>query len=161
MNGLIIVLITLTVHSAIACLISLIFSDNDDVFEIFGLGIVGLSILLIGWIIESILGFFKYHFNKRSIFVEETTGNKYICKTKDTPDIQYWTTGYKLVRRYATKSEWKNIPYFSNEFIKKSKINCDHCKHDKECVCEFPYNKIKCKHDKYGMVLEFEKFEGR
>lgn len=161
MNILTIVLITLTVYSAIACFISLGFSNKDDVFEIFGLGIVGLSILVIGCIIESILRFFKCHFNKRSIFVEETTGSKYICKTKDSTNIQDWISGYKLVKRYATKSEWKNIPYFSNEFIKKSKINCDHCKHDKECVCEFPYNKIKCKHDEYGMVLEFEKFEGR
>ena len=67
--------------------------------------------------------------------------------------------GYKLLVRYAPKEKWEGLPEFSKEFIENSKRNCDHCKHDKSCICEFPYAYIRCEHDVYGMVIEFDKFE--
>ena len=42
---------------------------------------------------------------------------KYICKVTDTSDIWRWSQGYKLIKRYAPKSEWKDIPYFDEKFI--------------------------------------------
>ena len=78
---------------------------------------------------------------------------------KDSDDIYCWTEGYKLVKRYAPKSEWKDLPYFDKKFIEKSKRNCDNCKHDRECSLYPIETNIKCKHKECGTVLEFDKFE--
>ena len=159
MNVLAIVFITLIVYSLISYSVFLLSNENEDVLCFFGMGITGWVIFGLYYIVGRISNYFKYHHNKRSVLLEESTNNKYICKVKDADDIFHWIKGYVLIKRYADKLEWKDIPYFSEEFVKKSKMNCNHCKHDKECVCEFPYNQIKCIHDRYGTVLEFDKFE--
>lgn len=156
-----IVLITLIIYSLVSTVLFIITKENEDVAIAFGLGIVGLTLVGILQIIRKIANKFKYHIGKRSIFVEESTGNKYKCKVKDAEDIHHWVEGYKLIKRYAVKSEWIDIPDFSAEFISNSKKNCDNCKHDKpeECMCDYPYDRVRCKHDEYGRVLEFDKFE--
>lgn len=156
MNIFYIVLITLVAYSLISTIVYLI-TDNEDIVIAFGLGIVGLTLSGIMKVIYKIKNLFKYQIGKRSIFEEESSGNKYKCKTSNTNDIQ-WVSGYKLIKRYATKTEWINIPNFSKEFVENSKRNCDRCKHDKECDWEYSYENIKCKHDEYGKVLEFDKF---
>lgn len=153
-----IIILTLVVYSLIAMVVYVITGQNEDVLAMFGLGIVGIFLLGVHKLIVKIRDVFKYKVGKRSIFEEEATGKKYKCKTNDTHNVS-WVEGYKLIKRYAIKSEWCNIPDFDNEFIEHSKINCDNCKHDKECQCGYPYTKIKCKHDEYGAVLEFDKFE--
>jgi len=158
-NGFYIVLLTLIIYSAIATIIIEITHENDDVIAVFGFGIVGRFLAIGGKIIYKIHKYFKYYYGKRSIFVEEETNKKYKCKIKDSYDIQYWTSGYKLITRYANKLEWVNIPDFDNDFIDNSKRNCDNCKYDEQCQCNFPYDKIKCKHDNYGTVLEFDQFK--
>lgn len=152
-----IVLITLAIYSLVSTILYLI-TDNEDLVIAFGLGIIGLTLSGIMKIIYKIKNLFKYHIGKRSIFEKENSGNKYKCKTSDTDDIQ-WVSGYKLIKRYACKSEWINIPNFNKEFVENSKRNCNRCKYDKECECEYPYTKVRCKHDGYGIVLEFDKFE--
>ena len=152
-----IVLITLVAYSLISTIAYLI-TDNEDMVIGFGLGIVGLSLSGIMRIVNKIIKLFKYHIGKRSIFEEENSGNKYKCKTSNTNDVQ-WIAGYKLIKRYASKSEYVDIPDFSKEFIENSKRNCDRCKYDKECDGEHTNENIKCKHDEYGKVLEFNKFE--
>lgn len=158
-----IVLITLIIYSLVSTILFIITKENEDVAIAFGLGIVGLTLVVILNIIRKVRNKFKYHIGKRSIFVEENTGNKYKCKVKDGEDIHYWVEDYKLIKRYAVKSEWIDIPDFSKEFIKNSKKNCDHCKHNKpdECRCDYPHDRVRCKHDEYGMVLEFDKFESK
>lgn len=153
------VIATLVVYSLISTITYLITDENEEVITGFGLGIVGL--LLAGTIKMAckIVDIFKYHIGKRSIFIEENTGNKYKCKPKDADDIYCWVWGYKLTKKYAKKSEWVGIPDFSKEFIEISKRNCDNCKYDKECLWDYPYERIKCKHDEFGRVLEFDKFE--
>lgn len=138
--------------------IAYLITDNKDVAIAFGLGIVGISLSVISRIVNKIKNLFKYNIGKRSIFEEEISGNKYKCKTSNTNDIQ-WITGYKLIKRYASKSEYVDIPDFSKVLIEKSKRNCDHCKYNKECDCDYPYIKVKCTHDGYGTVIEFDKFE--
>ena len=149
------VIATLVVYSLISTITYLITDENEEVITGFGLGIVGL--LLAGTIKMAckIVDIFKYRIGKRSIFTEKSTGNKYKCKTKDSDDIYYWLSDFKLVKRYAVKSEWIDIPDFSEEFIKNSKKNCDHCKYINECS----NTKIKCKHDEIGNIVEFDKFE--
>jgi len=158
-NSLYIALFTLIIYSIIATIIIEVTHENDDVIAFFGFGIVGCFLVIVDKIIHKIHRYFKYYCGKRSIFVEENTGKKYKCKIKDSNDIRYWNSGYKLITKYANKSEWRNIPDFDNNFIKNSKRNCDNCKYDEQCQCNFPYDKIKCKHDNYGVVLEFDKFE--
>lgn len=152
-----IVLWTLIIYSVISTTLYCLTKENDIVIDIFGLGIAGMALYVMLRIARTIRDKFKYHIGKRSIFEETSTGKKYKCKTKDTNDIYYWTDDYKLTKRYATKSEWVSIPDFSEDFIKNSKKNCDHCKHDKECRC----TGVKCKHDMWDTVLEFDKFEWR
>lgn len=77
--------------------------------------------------------------------------------TSNTNDIQ-WVAGYKMIKRYASKSECFDIPDFDKAFIENSKRNCDRCKYNKKCDGEY-LESIKCKHDEYGCVLEFNKFE--
>lgn len=153
-----IIFLTLVVYSLIATIVFLFSGVKEDVAIVFGLGIVGMVLLGISKFICKIRDIFKYNIGKRAIFVEEATGNKYKCKTKDTENVS-WAIGYKLIKRYTVKSEWVDIPDFSKEFIENSKRNCDSCKYDKECQCDYPYTEIKCKHDEFGAVLEFDKFE--
>ena len=159
MNIFYIVLITLVVYSLISTIIYLI-ADNEDIIIAFGLGITGLILTGIMKIIYKIRDLFRYHISKRSIFEEKSSGNKYKCKTSDTSDIQ-WVSGYKLIKKYASKYEWINIPDFSKTFVENSKRNCDRCKYDEECGGEHSNENIKCKHDECGKVLEFDKFEKR
>ena len=148
------VLLTLITYSLISLSIHVISRENDDVLEFFGMGVVGWVILLILIPIFKIIKYIE-HYNKRSIFEEKDTDKQYNCKLKDTDDIIYWTEGYKLIKRYADKSEWTFTQDFSKEFIDKSKINCSHCKYDDECQRHEP----KCMHNTFGQVLEFNKFE--
>lgn len=153
-------MITLTVYSLILTIAYLI-TDNEDVVITFGLGIVGLSISAISRIIYKIRNLFKHYIGKRSIFEEESSGKKYKCRTSNTNDIQ-WVAGYKLIKRYASKSEWEDIPDFDKVFIENSKRNCNHCKYNKKCNDLYRhYDDIRCKHDKYGEILEFDKFENK
>ena len=150
------VILTIVILSTVRTIIILVSKENDTVIEICGFGIVGCMIWFVLKTGEKIYKYFKYHFNKRSIF-EDKNGNQFICKTRDCNDV-CWNEHYKLVKRYAPKTEWNGLPEIQKKIIEKCKRNCDNCKYDKECLCEFPYNKIKCKHDEFGTVTEFNKF---
>ena len=163
MSVLYIIIITLVIYSAIATLVYIISKENETVAIAFGLGVVGLTLAGVLNIIRAIKRQFKYNIGLRSIFEEESTGNRYKCKVKDSEDIRCWVEGYNLLMRYAPRSECIGIPDFSKEFIINSKRNCDHCKHNKpdECMSDYPHDKVRCKHDEYGRVLEFDKFESK
>lgn len=156
METLNIIIATIIVYSAISTVAYIISKENDDVLAAFGLGIVGLLLIGIMSIIRKIIYQCKYRIGKRSIFVEEATHNNYKCNPKYADDINGWNSGYRLVKRYASKNEYKNIPDFSKEFIENALRNCDHCKHND--VCGY-HTKPKCKHNEIEQVLEFDKFE--
>jgi hypothetical protein len=160
METLSIIIITLLVYWTIGTIMIIISDENEKVILAFAVGAIGGLWILIVAAIRKLLFYFKYRYNKRSIVIEVSTGKLYKCKTKDTDDIIHWVSDYQLFKRYSfDKQEWKDLPDFSKEFIEKSKRNCDHCKYDKECLCDFPYDKVKCKHNEYGVVIEFDKFE--
>lgn len=159
MNTFYIILLTLVIYSSISTITYMITKENEEVLCAFGLGIVGLSLSGILRVVERIVSIFRYHIGKRSIFEEKATGDRYKCKTNDADDIWHWTEGYKLIKRYAKKNEWKDIPDFSKEFIEHSKINCDNCMYDDECCCDWPYDEVRCKHDQWGKVIEFDEFK--
>lgn len=156
-----IIILTLIGYSTISVLLYFLFGENEDILFIFGLGIVGCILSGILLLVTKFTTLFKYHLGKRSIFKENGTGKLYICKVKDAEEIRLWIQGYHLIKRYALKTEWKDLPYLPSEVVERSKINCDHCKYDNECKDKWPYDTIKCKHDGFGMILEFDKFEKR
>ena len=153
-----IILGTLVVYSIISTLVFILSGQKEDVLLFFGLGIVGIIIWVIQRFLCKIRDLFKYRIGKYAIFEEVSTGKKYKCNPKDTNDV-IWAIGYKLVKRYAVKAEWRDIPDLDKAFIESCRRNCDNCKYGKECQCDYPYNKIKCSHNEYGEVLEFDKFE--
>jgi hypothetical protein len=158
MNIFYIILFTLLIESLISTIIYIVSGENEDVLCVFGLGIFGLTLLAFCRLFQKINKLFKYHIGKRAIFEEEATGNRFKCKVKDASDVD-WLLGYRLIKRYATKVDWKDVPDLSKELLELSRNNCSNCKYDKECKCDFPYTTIKCKHDDYGMILDFDKFE--
>ena len=144
MNTLNIIIATLLVYWTIATIVVILTDENEEVMCAFAIGVVGLLLILIMSIVRKLIFYFKYRYNKRSIFEEESTGVQYKCELKDTDNIFYWSQGYKLVKRYASRAEWKNLPDLDKEFIFISRRNCSNCKYDEEC-----YDHPKCKHDKY------------
>lgn len=157
MNTLYVALITLVVYSAVSTLAYIVSEQNDEVLTIFGIGVVGLLLVLVVAVGEKVISIFKYRIGKRSIFEEKSTGNKYKCKTRNTDDIIEITSGYKLVKRYAKKDMWIDIPDFSKELIKDSRINCGNCLYRNDCANLL----LKCTCDKYGNILQYDKFEER
>ena len=151
-----IVLLVLIIYSAIATIVYCAMGENEEIIMAFGLGLVGLSLWCVVQGFRKLKNKFK-HLVKRSIFEEKETGKKYTCKVKDTHNVE-WVPGYKIIRRYATKNDWKDIPSFSKEFIENSKRNCDNCKYNDYCIYEYPRNTVKCKNE-YGVIEEFNKFE--
>lgn len=156
METLNIIIATLLAYSLISTLVYIILRENETVLEAFGLGIVGLLLSGIMAVVRKVIFQLKYRIGKRSI-IEECNGLRYQCKPQDTDDITGWKDGYKLIKRYASKSEWKDLPAYSKEFIEECKRNCDHCKYNDECNRGKTY--VKCEHDEYGVVIEFNKFE--
>ena len=63
---------------------------------------------------------------------------------------------YDIVKRYATKDEWKDLTPFTKEQIEFAQRNCDRCKYNDDCKS---LDTIKCEHDDFGTVTEFDKFE--
>ena len=157
MNTIMIVILTLVIYSTISTICFIISNENEELITYFGLGIVGVTGMLVIKFIHFLKELFCYRIGKRSIYEEKETKKQYVCKLKENANM-HWLADYKMIKRYATKEEWKNLPYLPKEVIERSKINCNNCKYDKECQCDFPYDKIKCKNE-YGTVLNFEKFE--
>lgn len=154
----VIVLDTLIIYSIIATASYFMSGENEDVLICFGFGIIGLLLFGFSRIISKIQRLFKYHMGKRSIFEDKENKQKYKCKTDLADDIN-WLPGYRMIKRYADKKDWEDIPDFPDDIIEKSQRNCDRCRFNKECDCGSPYDKIRCKHDEWGLVLEFNKFE--
>ena len=157
---LLVVIITLSIQSFVGTVLMLVTRENETVATYYAAGFIGLIVSLFCKVIQRIIKWGKRH-NERSIFKNEETGKQYWCKLKDTNDIT-WIKGYRLIKRYAPKNEWRSLNAFDENFIKNSKCNCDHCKYNGNCT--FSYygevpDTIKCKHNERGTITEFDKFE--
>lgn len=148
-----IIIATLLVYSLIGTVVVGLSKEYDSVMFFFSTGIWGILLYVITRLSEQIVEFVR-HKNHRSLWEEKGTKRVYKSKIKDTRDLE-WLSGYKLVKRYATREEWEGVADIPAEVLKESRRNCDRCKYDKEC-CNKEY--IRCKHDEYGCVLEFDKF---
>ena len=156
MKTLIVVLATIVIYSVISTIVIEICKENDNVIAAFGFGVFGLLCMGICKIINRICHYWRYR-NKRSIFENTHDGKKYTCRIKDCNDVD-WNVDYHLVKRYAEKAEWIDLPKLDNDILEVSRRNCDNCKYDRECSCEC-YTSIKCQHDEFGTVIKFDKFE--
>lgn len=136
--------------------------DNDTVTGLLAVGPVGWVLSVIVFLIDSVGRFFKYHFKKMSIW-DDGNGNLYYVTPKMYWDIRHCelAKGYKLVKRYASKSEWKNLQTFPDEFLEACLINCRHCVHREECDVNYEHGKpILCKVEKYsGAIVEYDHYE--
>jgi len=154
------VIITLLAHSLIGTVVYIITNENDDFIAYYGVGIVGWVFSGFCYIVRLIKRWWFNH-DKRSIF-EDENGNRFYCDVKYADDFSWHYK--KMVRRYATKDEWEDLTPFTKEQIELAQRNCDRCKYNDSCTFDFDMwkeslDKIKCKHDKFGVVTEFDKFE--
>lgn len=152
------VILTLVIYSAIATLLFLITKENEDVAIWFGLGIIGMILVLLSKIIKKSKRYYEHRNHRSIIYCKDIKEYKW-CKLKDTDDIYCWHGDYELKKRYAEKHEWKDLMPFDKEFIKYSKRNCDNCIHNyKECKSNDWDDKVLCSdNDKYEY---FEKKRG-
>lgn len=141
------------IYSTIMSILMVTNIDEDTMLTI-SVGIIGWSLILILKCVKKLLHWKEFH-NRRSIILVKETNEKKWCDLKDTDNIYLWHDGYKLINRYANKSEWINLNTFTKDEINNFKRNCDNCKYDKECKGK----NIKCKTDSKGVVLEFSNFE--
>lgn len=167
---LIIVFLTLFICSFVKTIVLLITDENETLKNIFSYGIFGCFIAFICKIIRVVKNKIKYHLNKRSIFEDKITHIKYCCKTKYTNDvIDSASNKYTLIKRYANKYDWKNLPSFTNEEISNFCIRCYNCKYNDICFptimdidLDYEDNKhIKCNilYDENNFsYLEYNKF---
>ena len=158
MNDIILtVIITLLIHSLIGTIIYIVTNENDDFAAYYTIGIIGWIVSGFCYLVRLIK---RWNFNhdKRSIF-EDKNGNRFYCKVKYANDFNWH---YDMIKRYATKDEWQDLTPFIKEQIELAQINCDRCKYDGSCTFDMwraSLDKIKCKHDNFGMVTEFNKFD--
>lgn len=148
-----IIIATLLVYSLIGTVVVELSKENDSVMFFFSTGIFGTLLYVLTRIGEECVKMCR-HKNQRSLWEEKKTKRIYKSKLKDTRDLE-WLGKFKLIKRYATREEWKDVADIPTEALKESRRNCDRCKYNKEC-CNKEY--IRCKHDEYGCVLEFDKF---
>ena len=151
------VIITLLVHSLIGTVIYIATGESEKFIVYYGLGIVGYTVSAFCYLVRRINKWWINH-DKRSIF-EDENGNRFYCEVKYAKDFR-WHYG-KMVKRYATKDEWKDLTPFTKEQIELAQRNCDRCKHNWTCTFDayIGSDKVRCKHDVNGVVTEFDKFE--
>ena len=150
-------IITLLVYWLIGTIVYIATDDNYKFAAYYTIGIIGLIVSGFCYIVRLIKRWWFNH-DKRSIF-EDENGNRFYCEVKYANDFNWH---YDMVKRYATKDEWQNLTPFTKEQIKLAQRNCDRCKHDGSCTFDMwraSLDKIKCKHDNFGTVTEFDKFE--
>lgn len=156
MNTLIVILATIFIYSVISTIVIEICRENDNVIAAFGFGVFGLLCIGACKIINKVNKYFKYHCNRRSIFENKADGKMYVCYVKDCNNVS-WNPKYRLVKRYAKKAECVDLPELSSKELEACRRNCDNCKYDRKCS-QGSYA-IKCKHDEFGAVTEFDRFE--
>lgn len=151
------IILTLLIHSLIGTVVYMVTNENDDFIAYYGRGVIGLILEFFFVIIGKIIKWFKYR-DKRSIF-EDENGNKFYCKVKYANDFDWH---YDTVKRYATKDAWKDLEPFTKEQIENAQKHCDRCKYNGDCTFDMyraSLDRIRCKHDMFGQVTEFDKFE--
>ena len=115
-------LLTLVIYSAITTTVIVISHGNETIIEACGLGIVGCLLKEICSLFYKIRNFFTYHYKKRSIFEKRSDGKRYICSVKDCNAVNALEE-YHLVKRYAPKSEWIDLPELSEDVLQEAKRN--------------------------------------
>lgn len=135
--------------------------DNDTVTGLLAVGPVGWILSIICFLVNKIHRFFKYHFKKMSIW-DDGEGNLYCVTPKMNQDIVHCelAKGYKLVKQYASKSEWKDLETFPDEFLEACLINCRHCVHRDGCDARYERGlSILCKTNEIGCIIEYDCYQ--
>lgn len=147
-----VVVVTILVYSAIATLVIELSGEHSYVIAAFGFGPVGLLLVFLNNIWCKIVDLLKYRITKRAIIEDVYTGKRYKCKTQDVYNFS-WYQEYNLVKRYAKRKEYKNIPNVPLDIMERVRVNCENCKYYDSCEYE-----VRCKSDSDGYRTEFDKF---
>lgn len=115
---LIISAITLTIYSAIACVIFEITRENESVGIYFGLGIVGLVLISVAKTIKWI----KKQ-KTRSIFKCQD-GDTRRCKVVESEYVEY-LDDYKIIMRYANPIQWRHLKKIDRSAVSEGKLLYD------------------------------------
>ncbi len=158
MNTASVILLTLIVYSAVTTAVYLIseqflspeISDNVECF--LAVGIAGVALWVVLAAVRGIKSLFGRHIGRRSIFEDRETGQRYKCRTGRADDFEA-LHGFRPVKRYAAKKEWRDVPDFPQDVEEASRKICRYCRHDDECDCE-----VRCSRDEYGF-LKHDRFE--
>ena len=115
------VILTLLIHSLIGTVIYIATDENDTFIAYYGLGVIGLLLSGFFYIVRLIKRWWHNH-DKRSIF-ENENGNRFYCEVKYAEDFSWHYD--KMVKRYATKDEWKDLTPFTKEQIEDAMQTLD------------------------------------
>lgn len=110
--------LTLLIYSGIVCVIYLITGKKSIPFW-FGVGIVGIVVYAVSYVVNKIVRWYKYRLGKRTIIEDIKTGNKYRCKTNDDILRQLLINEYRVALRWGKKSDWKDVPEIPKEIRAK------------------------------------------
>lgn len=145
---------------SVFCTILIFIFDNDTLIQILAIGPFGWCLVGIQTLWRKINRYFKQSYKKMSIW-DDGKGNLFRAKPEIYLDIRHCALSkdYKLIKRYAKKSEWKDLPMFSNDFLRVCLTNCDRCIHRKECDAREEHEKqILCKTDDFGCITEYNQY---
>lgn len=153
--------------------------DEEDLFAFWTYGVFAIILLSISFLMTNIKKLYYYLFKvsiiTRPIENKNLNDIKYeerICRTKDANDFTWH--GWNIYKRYVTLNDIKagriskvngeeilsayDIPWVTDKMLREAKINCGRCQLNDECYRkDTPF----CKHDEYGCVTEFDKFENK
>lgn len=147
------------IHSFIGTIVFIITNKNENFATYYAIGIIGCVTSGFCYVIKLIKKWWFNH-SRRSIF-EDENGNRLYCEIKYANDFDWHYNKWTMINKYAIKDDWKDLTPFTKEQIELAKRNCDRCKYD-DCTFDIwrkSLDKIKCKHDAFGIVTEFDKFE--
>lgn len=114
-------------------------NDGDSFLTGWAFGIIGISAILASSLMRKHKAK-QTAVNTNVILYDIRTNKEVYCNGLEYKEDFQWYTDvrnkrqrYHCVNPNATENDIKFIPRVSTEMIKDAQINCNHCKHKKEC----------------------------
>lgn len=151
-----IVIIAILAYNIIGTAVFFATKENDDVAARFIFGLLNIIWILL-YIFVFLFKRIKERFFIRSIIENKETNVKYHCEHKYYDDFIFYTDKFKGVSRAAYRKVWKPLNPVTKEMIEEATRHCKYCKHNnKDCTDN---GTPLCKHNCWGEVEEYDKFE--
>ena len=179
MNTIWIIVITIFVYNLIGTVVLLLIEakneDSENFLVFYTTGFIGIPIYLLFQLCRKIRKAVRYTYGCAIVRRKSDEYGEFesiVCKAKDLPYFEN-SDNYELVKRYAKREDISEGWYINSENEKvyrqelryatpaeiyevRNEINCFNCMHNgRECDDE----QCLCKDDRYGRVIEYDKFE--